>query len=110
MFTYQIILLIISILCILLGIYRYKNDYFSTSVFSLWTIVWIIIVIVTLFPAVTTQFANLFGIGRGLDSVYIVSIIFLFYIVFKLYNKMEQQKKRINELVSQMALKENEDE
>lgn len=110
MFTYQIILLIISILGILLGIHRFRDESFSNSVFALWTIVWVIIIIVTIFPSITTYFANFFGIGRGLDSVYIVSILFLFYIVFKLYNKMEQQKKRINELVSQLTLKENEDQ
>ncbi|MEE3324064.1 MAG: DUF2304 domain-containing protein [Methanosphaera sp.] len=109
MLTYQIILLLLSILGIALGIYRYRNESFSNSVFALWTFVWIIIIIVTLFPTITTHFANLFGIGRGLDSVYIVSILFLFYIVFKLYNKIEQQKKRINELVSQLTLKENEE-
>lgn len=109
MLTYQIILLLISIIGIVLGIYRYKNESFSNSVFALWTFVWIIIIVVTLFPSITTHFANLFGIGRGLDSVYIVSILFLFYIVFKLYNKIEQQKKRINELVSQLTLKENEE-
>lgn len=110
MLFYQIILLLVSIICILLGIYRYNNDHFSNSVFVLWTLGWIIVLIVTIFPNLTTHFANIFGIGRGLDSVYIVSIIFLFYIVFRLYNIMELQKKRINELVSQMALKENEDE
>ncbi|MEE3418789.1 MAG: DUF2304 domain-containing protein [Methanosphaera sp.] len=109
MLTYQIILLLLSIIGIALGIYRYRNESFSNSVFALWTFVWIIIIIVTLFPSITTHFANLFGIGRGLDSVYIVSILFLFYIVFKLYNKIEQQKKRINELVSQLTLKENEE-
>lgn len=109
MLTYQIILLLISIIGIVLGIYRYKNESFSNSVFALWMFVWIIIIVVTLFPSITTHFANLFGIGRGLDSVYIVSILFLFYIVFKLYNKIEQQKKRINELVSQLTLKENEE-
>lgn len=109
MLTYQIILLLLSIIGIALGIFRYRNESFSNSVFALWTFVWIIIMIVTLFPAITTHFANLFGIGRGLDSVYIVSILFLFYIVFKLYNKIEQQKKRINELVSQLTLKENEE-
>ncbi len=109
MFTYQIILLLLSIIGIALGIFRYKNESFSNSVFTLWTLVWIIIIVVTLFPNITTHFANFFGLGRGLDSVYIISIIFLFYIVFKLYNKIEQQKKRINELVSQLTLKENEE-
>ena len=45
-----------------------------------------------------------------LRGIYIISIIFLFYIVFKLYNKMEKQKKRINDLVSELALKDNEEE
>lgn len=110
MLFYQIILIAVSILGILIGIYRYYNEGFSNSVFVLWNTVWLIIIVVALFPGLTTHFANIFGFGRGLDSVYIFSIIFLFYIVFKLYNKIELQNKRINELVSQMALKEKEDE
>ncbi|WP_367400588.1 DUF2304 family protein [Methanosphaera stadtmanae] len=42
--------------------------------------------------------------GRGLDALYILSIIILFYLLFKLYNKIEDQKKRINKLVSELAL------
>lgn len=110
MLTYQIILLLISIIGIIMGIHRYRNDSFNTFVFSLWMLVWFVVIAITLFPQLTTMFARLFGIGRGLDSVYIISIIFLFYIVFKLYNKMEKQKKRINELVSELALKDNEEE
>lgn len=109
MLTYQIILIIISVLGILLGIHQYKDDSFSSFVFTLWTLIWFIIIIITLFPNMTTHFAHIFGLGRGLDTIYIVSILFLFYIVFKLYNKMEKQKKRINDLVSQLALKDNEE-
>lgn len=109
MLTYQIIVLIISILGIALGIHRYRNDSFSTLVFSLWTLAWIAIITITFFPNITTVFALRFGLGRGLDAVYIFSILLLFYIVFKLYNLIEQQKKRINELVSELALKNHED-
>ena len=106
MLLYQIVLLIISVIGIAFGIYQYKNDSFSNLVVSLWSFVWLMIIIFALFPHLTTTLAHIFGIGRGLDSIYIISILFLFYIVFKLYNKMEKQKKRINELVSQLALKE----
>lgn len=109
MLTYQVIILIISIIGIALGYYRYRNDSFSTMVFTLWMLVWIAVIFVTLFPQFTTALALVFGLGRGLDAVYIVAILFLFYIVFKLYNKMEKQKKRINDLVSELALKENEE-
>ena len=107
MLTYQIILLLISIIGIALGFHRYRNDSFSTVVFTLWMIVWFAVITIKL---LTTVVAQLFGLGRGLDSIYIISIIFLFYIVFKLYNKMEKQKKRINDLVSELALKDNEEE
>ncbi len=110
MLTYQIILLLISIIGIALGFHRYRNDSFSTVVFTLWMIVWFAVITIALFPQLTTVVAQLFGLGRGLDSIYIISIIFLFYIVFKLYNKMEKQKKRINDLVSELALKDNEEE
>ncbi|RAP53489.1 MAG: hypothetical protein BZ138_00770 [Methanosphaera sp. rholeuAM270] len=109
MLFYQVILLVISIIGILFGVYQYKNDSFSNMVMVLWVLVWMAVMVIAVFPGITTAIANIFGIGRGLDSIYIISILFLFYIVFKLYNKMEKQKKRINELVSQMALKEHEE-
>lgn len=109
MLTYQIILLILSVLGIVLGTYQYKKDSFNTFMFSLWTLVWIVVIIIALFPGITTSIARFFGFGRGLDAVYIISILILFYIVFKLYNKIENQRKRIDDLVSQLALKDNED-
>ena len=110
MLTYQVIIIILSIIGIALGFHRYRDDSFSTTVFTLWMLVWIAVITITLFPHITTDLAKIFGLGRGLDAVYIVSILFLFYIVFKLYNKMEKQKKRINDLVSELALKEFEEE
>lgn len=106
MFTYQIILLVLSILGIVFGIYQYRNNSFNSAVLCLWVFAGVAIIVVALFPGITTPIARLFGFGRGLDIIYVLSILFLFYIVFKLYNKMEEQKKRINELVSQLALKE----
>ena len=109
MYTYQIILIVLSCIGILFGIYQYKKNNFNNAVLSLWVLVGIAIIVTALFPGITTVIANIFGFGRGLDIIYIISILFIFYIVFKLYNKMEEQKRRINELVSQLALKEYEE-
>ena len=66
--------------------------------------------LITIFPGITSAFAGIFGFGRGLDVVYIASIIFSFYIMFKLYNKTEKQRKRIDELVSELAIKDHEND
>lgn len=104
MFTYQIIILIVSIIAIALSIKRYHEDNMGLSYFVAWVIIWLLVILFSIFPHISNSIAGIFGFGRGLDTLYIFSIILLFYIVFKLYNKIEDQNKRINELVSEIAI------
>ncbi len=62
-----------------------------------------------IFPQVSTILADIFGIGRGLDALYIMGFIVLLYISFRLYNKVEEQTKRINDLVTQLAINEEDE-
>ncbi len=110
MLTYQIIILILSIAAILLATYRFRNNTFSNSNYLLWLIVWILVIIIALFPQITSIIANTFGFGRGLDAILIIGTILIFYLLFKLYNKIEDQRKRINDLVSQLAVYNQENE
>ncbi|MBE6493992.1 MAG: DUF2304 family protein [Methanosphaera stadtmanae] len=104
MLTYQIIVLILSIVAILAATYRFRNNAFSNSNYLLWLITWILIIIIALFPNITSFIANTFGFGRGLDAILVLATILIFYILFKLYNKIEDQRRRINQLVSQLAV------
>lgn len=110
MFTYQIVALIISLVAIIIGIRQYKNESFNLLIFLSWDIIWIGVIIITFYPNITTHIAHTFGLGRGLDALYIIYVIFSFYVMFKLYNKIEKQNKRINDLVSKLAIKEHEDD
>ncbi len=110
MFTYQIIILIVSLVAIGLGVKRYHEDNMSLSYFVAWILIWILIILFSIFPNISTNIASIFGFGRGLDTLYIFSTILLFYIVFKLYNKIDDQNKRINELVSELAIYHEKDE
>ena len=75
-----------------------------------WILIWILVIVISLFPSITTTIASLFGLGRGLDALYIAAIILSYYAMFKLYNKMDNQRKRIDELVSEIAIYNNEQE
>lgn len=108
MYTYQIIILIISIIAIVLATHQYRKDSLNVMTLISWVLIWILIIIFSLFPQISTIFASIFGLGRGLDALYIFAVIISFYIMFKLYNKIDEQKKRIDNLVSQLAIYENE--
>lgn len=107
MYTYQIIILIISIAAIAVSVKKYYENSFSLMTFVTWIAIWLLVIIVSLFPGITTSIASIFGLGRGLDAVYIAAIIFSYYAMFKLYNKVDKQRKRIDELVSEIALYNN---
>lgn len=61
-------------------------------------------------PEITTTIANRFGIGRGVDFVVYLSIILIFFILFRLHLKVESISRDITELIRQRALDEIEEE
>lgn len=101
---YQIIIIVVSVAVILLVSKRFRNDTLSIGTYIEWLVIWILVILASLFPQISINLASFAGLGRGLDTLYILSIIILFYLLFKLYNKIEDQKKRINKLVSELAL------
>ena len=61
-------------------------------------------ILFSIFPSASEQFASLFGITRGLDFIIIVVFVVLFYIVFRLFSKIDILQDEINKIVKEVAL------
>ncbi len=94
----SIIIIIFSIFALSRVILRTQDKSISFKESLLWVIIWITITIFTIIPQATDKLSSLFGVGRGVDTAFFLSIIFLFYIVFRLYVKIDQLDKDITEL------------
>lgn len=70
-----------------------------------WTGVWGAAAIVISLPGITTVFANIVGIGRGVDLVVYLSVFVLFLLVFHLHVVHDRIEKSITELVRYEALR-----
>ena len=70
----------------------------------MWTILWIFVIIFSIFPNTSFIFARVFGITRGLDFLIIAVFIVLFYTVFKLYFKIDEMQDEMNAIVKEIAL------
>lgn len=95
---------LIGIIAIAIGILRFKNGKMSLGMASLWTIIWLGIIWISLFPESTNLLAGLTGIGRGLDAVLIFGLILSYYLIFKMYGMLENMDKEITLLVREIAL------
>ena len=72
--------------------------------FLLWSVLWGTLFILSEFPIVQTRLASLVGIGRGVDLIIYASIFVLFFLMFKLYTRMEAQERKMTELVREVAI------
>ena len=103
--TLQIIAAIFAIFAISRVYLRFKERKLSLPAFLFWFLVWVSGVIFILFPETATSFAKLVGIGRGVDAVIYASVATLFYLIFRLYIKIEETNRLITDLVQKVALK-----
>jgi len=79
-----------------------------TQLFKLlfWGIFWGIALIFIWLPTNTIdKLGQLFGVGRGIDVLVYLSIIFLFYYIFKQNEKINKLEKEVTRIVREIAKK-----
>lgn len=101
---YQIIAIVLGLIAILYSIIRFRNGMMSVGMLFLWIAIWLIIIIISLYPNDTNYLASYTGIGRGLDFVLILAILLSFYLIFKMYNKIESIEEELTDLVREIAI------
>jgi hypothetical protein len=104
MMIYQYIGIIIGIIGIIYTFLRFRDGKMSLGMLFVWSIIWIILIGLSLDPLATGYFASLTGIGRGLDVVLILGLIGSFYLIFRIYNTIENMEQEITHLVREIAL------
>ena len=88
---------------------RYRDGQIGMLGMTLWSCIWLAIAGVVWWPAVTNLVANAVGVGRGSDAIVYVSVVTLFYAMFRLYVKLEYIEHELTSLVRNLALKEKAD-
>jgi hypothetical protein len=101
----------ISIIMILFAIFAYiavilkvRKDEITKGEFAFWSLLWIGVVVVALIPSFATTIADFFGIGRGVDVMIYLSILTLFYLVFRIFVKLEKLEQEMTMLVRKLAI------
>jgi len=84
---------------------RVRDGSLSFATFIFWMVLFFLVGIAVIDPLYTTLLANRFGIGRGADVAIYVSVILLFYMIFRTNVMLENLRHDLTTLVRQLALK-----
>jgi hypothetical protein len=85
---------------------RVKSGQISWGMFFFWSLIWVMAILTTLKPEITSILAKKFGIGRGIDAAIYLSIVVLFYLVFRLHVYLEDLNHKITKLIREISLQE----
>ncbi len=99
------ILILLFCLFALVTIWRRQGQGKLTRIPAvLWTLFWIVVGIVVLRPEFTTLLAHLVGVGRGVDLVTYLALLLVFYLLLRLFTRLEGLERDITGLVREIAL------
>jgi hypothetical protein len=80
----------------------------SLPVFLFWTATWVMIVVVALFPFIIDYIIGVAGEGRaGLGTFFGMAIVFLFFVVYRTYAKLERVEKKLTMAIQELALRDD---
>ncbi len=100
----QIIVILFSLFAISRVILRFKDRSVTLQSLFFWVILWMATVLFVMLPRTASILTNFFGVGRGADLLIYLSIILLFYLIFKIYVKIDNLNKEITKAVRKESL------
>lgn len=104
----QILLSLIIILVLIQTFVAFSRKKFTNLFKFFWILMWIVALAVVLWPNLLGRIAESLGIGRGVDVVIYVAIIFTFFALFKLYTKNIDLENKVTKLARKISLLEKE--
>ncbi len=99
---------ILAIIFVIFAIWRVFSEFrrhdLKLTEFIMWLIFWLAVAVAFITPDSLTRLANLLGIGRGADLVLYVAVIVVFYLMFRIFVRLEKMERNITKVVRQDAM------
>src|SRR5215470_5651271 len=80
----------------------------SLQMFLLWSLIWITVVIVALYPPIVDVILAYSASGRvGLGTFFGMGLVFVLFVVYRIYVKLERVEQKLVKTIQELALKED---
>lgn len=81
-----------------------KTRKFSLLEFIIWSLIWLSLIVFVLFPTLLGYLRTLFGTTTGTGLLVYLAIIVLFYMIYRLSFKIDEQRSQITKLIRKIAI------
>jgi small membrane protein len=103
--TIQIVLVAFAVFALSRVLLRFRKGGLALVHLVTWFLFWAGVIVAVLRPATTSAVAAWVRVGRGTDLVMYLSVVALFYLLFRMFGKIEELERQITRVVRAAALK-----
>ena len=101
----DVIIILFALFAFSRAVLRFRDKAISIKEFLFWTVIWVAVILLV-FLKDRLGFLTQLGLGgRPLDIIIYVSIVLIFYLMFRLYVKIDAAEQNITKIVREMAIK-----
>jgi hypothetical protein len=101
----QLTAIIFSLIMIYLATINYQRKEISVWEVLAWWIIWVVTIIIVIFPSLLSDFARSFSITRVFDLMVVGGFILVISLTYRSYIKMKRLDKKMEQLVRETALR-----
>ena len=103
----QILILIFALFALSRAFLRFREKALNRGEFLFWTIIWVSVIVVSVFPDIISMISTAVGIGRGTDFAIYISIIILYYLIYRIYVKIDAHEQAMTMLIREYTIRDN---
>jgi hypothetical protein len=108
LFVSKIFALILAVIVCAKSYLDFRSRAESLQMFLFWTATWTSIVVVALSPSIIDYIIAFAGGGRtGLGTFFGMAIVFLFFIVYRIYVRLERIEQKLTRTIQELALRDD---
>ncbi len=99
----HIIVIVFGLFAISRAFLRYRENKIKLGEFLFWSGIWTGAMGFAFFPGLLNYLSNKAGFRRGMDFLIAISIIVLFYLIFRVYVKLDETGQDLTKIVREIA-------
>lgn len=100
---FSIIVAIFAVFAMSRALFRMRDRELTARDAIFWLLFWVFAFIFSLLPWMMTPVAQFFGIGRGVDLFVYTAIVLIFYLIFRLYVRMDNLNAQMTKIIRATA-------
>ncbi len=106
----QFIIILFALFALWRTIVKFREQEIQKKEFFFWFFFWWLVIGATIWFRQTDLIARYVGVAKGADLAVYLSVLFLFYAVFKILARLEKIERRLTKIARVLALKEAEED